>query len=88
MGVKKPGQLSIVTRLRAGRPRFDSRLGDSVQTGSGAHPASYPTCTESPFLWNKAAGGKADHPPPSSAEVKRGAIPLLPPLQLHCMVLS
>jgi hypothetical protein len=27
-----------------------------VQTGSGAHPASYPTGTEGPYLEGKAAG--------------------------------
>jgi hypothetical protein len=31
--------VSIVTRLRAGRPGFDSRYG-KVHTGSGSHPAS------------------------------------------------
>jgi hypothetical protein len=36
-----------------------------VQTGSGAHPASYPMGTRGSF-----PGGKAHHSPPSSAEVK------------------
>jgi hypothetical protein len=36
-----------------------------VQTGSGAHPASYPMGTRGSF-----AGSKAGHSPPSSAEVK------------------
>jgi hypothetical protein len=38
-----------------------------VQTGSGAHPASYPIGTGGSF-----PGGKrdADHSPPSSAQVK------------------
>jgi hypothetical protein len=45
-----------------------------VQTGSGAHPASYPMGTMGtggPFPGGKAWPGRdADHSPPSSAEVK------------------
>jgi hypothetical protein len=42
-----------------------------VQTGSGAHPASYPIDTGGPFPGGKARPGRdADHSPPSSAEVK------------------
>jgi hypothetical protein len=42
-----------------------------VQTGSGAHPASYPMGTGGPFPGGKAWPGRdADHSPPSSAEVK------------------
>jgi hypothetical protein len=42
-----------------------------VQTGSGAHPASYPVGTGGPFPGGKARPGRdADHSPPSSAEVK------------------
>jgi hypothetical protein len=42
-----------------------------VQTGSGAHPASYPVGTGGPFPGGKARPGcDADHSPPSSAEVK------------------
>jgi hypothetical protein len=42
-----------------------------VQTGSGAHPASYPVGTGGPFLRGKARPGRdADHSPSSSAEVK------------------
>jgi hypothetical protein len=41
------------------------------QTGSGAHPASYPMGTGGPFPGGKARPGRdADHSPPSSAEVK------------------
>jgi hypothetical protein len=49
--------------LLAGRPGFDSRQGQdisllySVQTGSGAHPASYTMDTGGFFHWGKAAGG-------------------------------
>jgi hypothetical protein len=42
-----------------------------VQTGSGAHAASYPVGTGDPFPGGKARPERdADHSPPSSAEVK------------------
>jgi hypothetical protein len=42
-----------------------------VQTGSGAHPASYSMGTGGSFPGGKARPGHdADHSPPSSAEVK------------------
>jgi hypothetical protein len=42
-----------------------------IQTGSGAHPASYPMGTWGPFPGGKARPGRdTDHSPPSSAEVK------------------
>jgi hypothetical protein len=42
-----------------------------VQTGSGAHPATYPMGTGGPFPGCTARPGRdADHSPPSSAEVK------------------
>jgi hypothetical protein len=68
--------INIKQWLRVGRQRFDPRKGQeiclySVQTGSGAHPASYPWGVKRP-------GRDADHSPPSSAEVKNGgAIPEL-----------
>jgi hypothetical protein len=44
----------------------------SVQTGYGAHPASYPMGT------GGGGGGEADHSPPSSTDVENsGATPLL-----------
>jgi hypothetical protein len=65
---------------QAGWRGFDSRQGQdfslfcSVQNGSGAHPASYPISSGGFF-----SGGKADHSPPSSAEVKNsGTVPPLP----------
>jgi hypothetical protein len=43
-----------------------------VQTGYGAHPASYPMDTGGPFPGGKARPGRdADHSPPSSSEVKK-----------------
>jgi hypothetical protein len=49
---------------------FSSNL--YVQTGSGAHPASYTVGTGGCFPGGKARPGRdADHSPPSSAEVKK-----------------
>jgi hypothetical protein len=41
-----------------------------VQTGSGAHPSSYPMGTGSSFPGIRRPGRKADHSPPSSAKIK------------------
>jgi hypothetical protein len=46
-----------------------ARFSASVQTGSGAHPASYTMGTES-FSGAKRPGCGVDHQPPSSAEVE------------------
>jgi hypothetical protein len=60
---------AIEVRSPTGAEDFSSS--PCVQTGSGAHPASYPVGTGSPFPWSKARPGRdADHSPPSSAEVK------------------
>jgi hypothetical protein len=57
----------------------DFSLVHSVETGSGAHPA-YPMGTKASF-----PGGKADHSPPSSAEVETGgAISPLPHMSSQC----
>jgi hypothetical protein len=59
---------AIGVRSPAGAKDFSSNL--CVQTGSGAHPASYPMGTGGPFPGGKARPGRdADHSPPSSAEV-------------------
>jgi hypothetical protein len=42
----------------------------SVQTGSEAHPASYPVGTGGSFLGIKPPGREADRPPVSGVEVK------------------
>jgi hypothetical protein len=56
----------------------DFSLLHSVQTGSGAHPASYLMGTGDSFPEVKQLGREA-HSPPLSADVKSGgAIPLLP----------
>jgi hypothetical protein len=59
---------AIRVRSPAGAKDFSSNL--CVQTGSGAHPASYPMGTGS-FPRGKARpGSDADHSPSSSDEVK------------------
>jgi len=45
------------------------RFSASIQTGPGAHPASYTMGTGS-FPGVKSPGGSVDHPPPSRAKVK------------------
>jgi hypothetical protein len=51
--------------------RTDFSSSPYVQTGSGAHPASYPMGIGGPFPGGKARPGRdTDHSPPSSAEVK------------------
>jgi hypothetical protein len=63
------GDRAIGVRSSTGADIFSSS--PCVQTGSGAHPASYPMGTEGPFPGGKARLGRdADHSPPSSAEVK------------------
>jgi hypothetical protein len=50
----------------------DFSLLHSVQTDSGAHPASYPMDTRALFSGVKWLGHEADHTPPSSVEVMNG----------------
>jgi hypothetical protein len=61
---------AIEVRSPTGAEDFSSS--PCVQTGSGAHPASYPPMgTRGSFPGGKARPGRdADHSPPSSAEVK------------------
>ena len=49
--------------------RWEARFSAPVQTGPGAHPASYEMGTGS-FLGVKRPGRGVDHPPQSSAKVK------------------
>jgi hypothetical protein len=59
------------------RLKFKSRWGQEfsllyvVQTGSEAHPASYPIVTGSTFPGVKRPAREADHSPPTSADVKK-----------------
>jgi hypothetical protein len=70
--------VSMVTRLRAGRPGLISRYREEVflfatvvfNIGSGANPVSYPVGTRTPSPGVKWPGRKADHSRPSSADVK------------------
>jgi hypothetical protein len=60
---------------RGSIPDTDREFSSSpcVQTGSEAHPASYPLGTRDPFPGGKEwPGHDADHSPPSSAQVKYG----------------
>jgi hypothetical protein len=77
-GVGQPGQSSQCSDwLQTGRQRGRSRVPVTqdfpplhiVQTGSGAHAASYPMGIGS-FSGVKRQGREADHSPPPSAEVK------------------
>ena len=65
--------VGIATCYGLGGPGIESgggaRFSASVQTGPGAHPASYTMGTGS-FPGVKWPGCGADHPPPSSAEVE------------------
>jgi hypothetical protein len=57
-------------RSPTGAEDFSSNF--CIQTGSGAHPASYTVGTGGSFPGGKARPGRdADHSPPSSAEVKK-----------------
>jgi hypothetical protein len=57
--------------VRSPREAEDFSSSLCVQTGSGAHPASYPMGTGGSFPGSKALPGRdADHSPPSSAELK------------------
>jgi hypothetical protein len=61
--------IAIEVRSPTGAEYFSSSL--CVQTGSGAHPASYSMGTGGSFPRGKARPGRdADHSPPSSPEVK------------------
>jgi hypothetical protein len=73
------GSSSSIVSDWAGRSGFDPRRAEEfysslcVQTGCGAHPASYPVGTGSPFLGGKARlGHDANHSPPSSADLDEG----------------
>jgi hypothetical protein len=79
----RDSSVGIATRYGLDGPGIESRLGARfsapVQTGPGAHQASYKMGTGS-FLGVKRPGCGVDHPPPSSAEVKeRVVVYLYPP---------
>jgi hypothetical protein len=67
--------VGVATRYGMDGPVIDSLWGrdfphPSIQTGPGAHQASYTVCTGS-LLGVKRPGGGFDHLPPSSAEVRK-----------------
>jgi hypothetical protein len=59
-----------------------------IQTGSGAHPTSYPMGTRGSFPRVKWQGHEADHSFPFSAEVKNDDLYLHFPIHLHGVVLN
>jgi hypothetical protein len=66
-----PGSsVGIATGYGLDRIPVGVRFFAHVQTGPGAHPACCTTGTGS-FKGVKRSGCGADHPPPSSAEVKK-----------------
>jgi hypothetical protein len=73
-GRGRDSSVGIATRYGLDGPGIESRWGTRffahVQTGPEAHPASCSMGTGS-FLGVKRPGRGADHPPPSSAEVKK-----------------
>jgi hypothetical protein len=70
----RDSSVGISTRYRLDGPEIESRwvgrFSAPVQTGPGAHPASYIISNEL-FPGVKRPGRGVDHPPPSSAEVKK-----------------
>ena len=71
--VGRDSSVGIATRYGLDGPGIEARWGARfsvhVQTGPGAHPASYTMGTGS-FLGVKRPGRGVDNPPPSSADVK------------------
>jgi hypothetical protein len=57
-------------------------LHHSVQTGSGAHPASYPMGIQGSYLGSKAAGAWKYHSLPTRAKVKNAWSYTVTPQQL------
>jgi hypothetical protein len=70
------GEIILTYSFMEAQQVQDLSLIQSVQTGSGAHPASCPMGTGGDFPEVKRQQRESDHSPPSSAEVKKGrAIP-------------
>jgi hypothetical protein len=78
----------IGVRFPAGAGNFSLR--PRVQTGSGAHPASYPVGNRGSFLGVKRPRREADHSPPPTAEVKKNEwiYTSTPPIRLHGVALK
>jgi hypothetical protein len=74
-------------RVPVGAGKFSSH--HRVQTGSGAHPVSYPVGTRGSFPGDKATVAWSWPPPPSSADVKNAwSYTSTLPIRLHGVVLS
>jgi hypothetical protein len=77
--VRISGKRRYSDSLRAKRSavefRWEERFPAPVQTGPGAHPASYTMVTGS-FTVVKPTGCGVEHPPQTSAEVKENVFPL------------
>jgi len=84
--------VSIVTRLRAGRPRPDSRQGQGYfPFGTASRPALEPIqwVRRALSLGVKQPGCAANHPSPNSAEIKNAwSYTSTPPMRFHDVVLS
>jgi hypothetical protein len=71
------GDIATVYGLDDLKSKFESlkvqefSLLHSVQTGSGAHSASYPMGTSGCYLGEKRLEREADHSPPTSAEINK-----------------
>ena len=83
----RDSSVGIATRYGLGgsgiKSPWGTRFSATFQTGPGTHPASYTRGTGS-FPGVKRSGRGADHPPPTSAEVKgRVELYLNSPLGLH-----
>ena len=78
--------VGIATRYELDGPgiefRWGARFPSPVQTGSGAHPASYTMGTES-FPEVKRPGRDVDYPRPYSAQVKERVEPYLYSISGH-----
>jgi hypothetical protein len=73
----------------AGAMIWDFYLCHCDQTGSGVHLVSCPVGTEGSYPGGKQPGCKADHLPPSSAEVKKvWSYTSTSPVHIHGMVLN
>jgi len=82
------GIAQSVSRRSGVRIPVGTKFSAPVQTGPGAHPASYTMGTGS-FPAVKRPGLRFDHPPPSSAQVKgRVALYLYSPFGPSCPVLG
>jgi hypothetical protein len=95
---RRDSSVSIATGYglddRGSEVRFPAGAGNfsvlhHVQTGSGAHPASFPMGTGVSFLGLKRPEREADRSPPSSADVKNAwRYTSTLPMRLHGVMLS